>query len=82
VAYENKAFDARAEVNNAQSEFIVDPCFALGPIKRTPDGNQLAPESGVIVDHPNIQGNRDLRREAHQWDDPVVRVIVQRVRIE
>lgn len=82
VAYENQAYDARAEVNNEQSEFIVDPCFAVGPIKRTPDGNQLAPESGVIVDHPGIKGVADLRPEAHGWNPPVVRVIVQRVRIE
>lgn len=82
VAFENQAYDARAEQNNERFELIVDPCQSIGPIKRPPDGNQLAPESGVIVAHPGIQGNGDLRREAHQWDNPVVRVIVQRVRIE
>ncbi len=82
VAFTNQAYDARAEVNNERFDHIVDPCHAIGPIKQPPDGNQLAPESGVIVVHPGIQGNGDLRREAHQWDSPVVRIIVQRVRIE
>lgn len=82
VAYTTGAYDARAEVNNERSEFIVDPCFAAGPIKRPPDGNQKAPESGVIVPHPGIQGNADLVKEAHAWDSPVVRVIVKRVRVE
>lgn len=82
VAFTNQAYDARAEVNNERSEFIVDPCFAAGPIKRPPDGNQKEPESGAIVAHPGIQGNADLRPEAHAWESPVVRVIVKRVRVE
>lgn len=83
VAFTNQAYDARAEVNNERSEFIVDPCFAApGPIRRPPDGNQNAPESGAIVTHPGIQGSADLRPEAHAWESPVVRVIIKRVRVE
>jgi hypothetical protein len=82
VAFETQAYDARAEVNNEKFEFIVDGCTAAGPIKRPPNGNQFAPENGVIIPHPGIQGNADLRREAHGWEGPVVRIIVQRVRIE
>ncbi len=80
ATFEERAYDARAEVNNEQSPFIVPGCSAFGPLDLPLDGNMKAPEDGVIVDHPGLQGNGDLPAIA-QWTAPVIRVTIQRVRI-
>jgi hypothetical protein len=80
VTFTEKAYDARAEVNNERSPFIVPGCSAFGPVNLPIDGNALAPETGVIVEHPGIQGNADIPVTA-RWTNPVIRVTVKRVRI-
>lgn len=73
------AYDARAEVNNEQSAFIVPGCSAFGPANLPLDGNRKAPEQGVIVEHPGIKGIADLKPAVVGWTGPVLRVTVQRV---
>lgn len=80
VTFTGVAYDARAEVNNEQSPFIVPGCSAFGPVNLPIDGNALAPESGVIIEHPGLQGTGDLPAVA-QWTNPVLRVTVKRVPI-
>jgi hypothetical protein len=82
VMFTEKAYDARAEVNNEQSPFIVPGCSAFGPANLPLDGNRLAPESGAIVEHPGIKGTADLRPDVVGWKDPVIRVTVQRLRVD
>jgi hypothetical protein len=82
VAFTEKAYDARAEVNNEQSPFIVPGCSAFGPALLPVDGNRKAPESGAIVEHPGIRGVGDLRPEVVAWQGPVLRVTVQRLRVD
>jgi hypothetical protein len=81
VSFTEKAYDARAEVNNEQSPFIVAGCSAFGPLDLPIDGNAKAAETGVIVEHPGIQGNADIPVTA-RWTNPVIRVTVKRVPIQ
>jgi len=78
VSYTGSALDAGAEVNNERFDHIVEPCHAIGPKKSPPDGQRLAPETGVIRPHPGIQGVADLDRTLHSWPDPVVRITITR----
>ncbi len=73
-------YDAGTEVNDELSTHIVDPCFAIGPTSRSPDGNLRTPESGVITLHPGITGVGDLVPAVHGWTNPVAQITVQRVK--
>lgn len=75
-----KGYDAATEVNDELSTNIVDPCFAIGPTSRPPDGNLRTPETGVITLHPGITGVGHLVPALHGWTNPVARITVQRVR--
>jgi hypothetical protein len=73
-------YDAGTEVNDQLSTHIVEPCFAIGPTSRPPDGNLRTPETGAITMHPGITGVGDLAPAAHGWTNPVARITVQRVK--
>ena len=73
-------YDAGTEVDDELSTHIVDPCFAIGPTSRAPDGNLRTPEHGVITMHLGIRGIGDLIPAVHGWKDPVARITIQRVK--
>lgn len=85
VVYELNGYDAGTENNTEQSEDIVDPCSALGPISLAgdPNGNEDAAVDTTphqpIQHHPNITGNGDLSVQAHGWADPVAKVTIMRI---
>lgn len=76
------AYDAGTEANIEQTTYLTDSCNGIGPVPFPlgPDGNMRAPEDGVIRKHPGIAGGAFLDQAAHGWDNPVIRVTVQRIR--
>jgi len=79
VVYYAAGYDAGTEANDERSASIVDPCFAIGPTARPPDGNARPQTAGVIEHHAGIQGGADLDPSAHGWQNPVARITIQRV---
>ena len=80
------SYDAGREENTEVSEDLVDPCSALGPtkLKGDPDGNVddgtvATSPMQPIADHPGINGNGELTKDAHGWDDPVAKVTITRL---
>jgi hypothetical protein len=75
-------YDAGTENNTENSEDIVDPCTALGPVSLSgdPDGNEDAAVETTphqsIQHHPNIAGMGELTVADHGWTDPVTKVTV------
>jgi hypothetical protein len=76
------AYDAGTHENVEQTEYLVDSCHGIGPVPFPdgPDGNMRAPEEDVIRKHPGIAGDGFLDPAVHGWEDPVIRVTVQRIR--
>ncbi len=73
-------YDAGTEANDELYTSIVDPCGGIGPVAVPGDGmNNRTPTSDVITHHPGIQGGGDLVA-AHEWEDPVLKVTVRRLR--
>ena len=72
-------YDAGTEVNDELAGSIVPPCFAIGPVQGPVGGAGHTAENGVVHRHPGIQGIADLT-SAHQWNEPVARVMVQRIK--
>ena len=78
------AHDARTEMNTEDFEDLVPPCQAAIGIssddKGTGAGSEETAEDGVVIPHPGIIGEEDLKREVHDWADPVVRIDIVRMR--
>ena len=72
-----RAYDAGTEMNTEVYADLVVPCDGLG---QTFDTNPLLAENGVVHRHAGIQGGADLVPAVHGWDDPVVKVTIERVR--
>jgi hypothetical protein len=80
VTYYGTAYDAGTERNNQLWSSMPDGCNALGPLPRDPDGqNNRDLTDDPIMMHPGIvPGVGDLGA-AFAWNDPVVKITVQRV---
>lgn len=83
--FELVGWDAGRENNTEQSEDIVDPCSALGPVPLSgdPNGNRdtqvaTVPPEAIHL-HPGIAGSGDLSRAMHGWSNPVARVTIERL---
>ena len=76
-------YDAGTEANDELYTSIVDPCGGIGPVAVAADGqNNRTATDGVITHHPGIQDVGDLDSNEHGWEDPVLKVTVQRLRID
>jgi hypothetical protein len=69
--FEVGAYDAGTEVNDELAAHIP------GPVGNSPF--QRAPEGGVIMHHPGVQGGADLVPGVHGWEGPVARITIERV---
>ncbi len=74
------AYDAGTHENIEETEYLADSCGSIGPVFFPPDGNMRAPEQDVIRKHSGIAGGAFLDPAIHGWEDPVIRVTVQRMR--
>jgi hypothetical protein len=72
------AYDAGTEINTEKYEDLVPPCDGLG---QTGESNPELAQNGVVRRHRNIKGHGDLTRADHGWDDPVIKVSVERVQV-
>lgn len=87
AVFETTAYDAGSEPNTEQYADIVDPCQVIGPDTGPPpipNGNDT-PEGdvGTIQPHGGIQGiatEEGLDPALHNWDDPVARITVRRIK--
>ena len=75
-------YDAGTEDNDQLFTSIVDPCGGIGPVSVAPDGlNNRTATDDVISHHPGIIGGvGDLDPAEHGWDNPVLKVTIQRVK--
>jgi hypothetical protein len=76
-------YDAGTEMNTEDLGDIVPPCQGLvgvtGSDPGTGNSDPLLLEGGVVHQHAGIIGDADLDPSVHGWDDPVVRVVVERI---
>jgi len=72
------AYDAGTEINTESYVDLVPPCDGLG---QTGESNPSLAQNGVVRRHRGIKGHADLTKADHGWDDPVVKVTVERVRV-
>jgi len=77
VAY-GIGYDAGTEINTEAYVDLVPPCDGLG---QSGASDPLLAENGVVRRHRGIKGVGDLTVKDHGWDDPVVKVTVERVRV-
>jgi Spondin_N len=66
------AYDAGSEKNNELAAFIPGPCCGNAFVRD--------PEGELIHRHPGIAGTGDLAVGLYDWDDPVAKITVKRVR--
>ena len=74
-----EGYDAGTERNDELAASIVPPCFGIGPVKGLVGGAGRTAQNGVVRHHRGIRGIADLT-SAHDWDGPVARVTVQRIK--
>ena len=78
--YWARSYDSGTELNDELFTSIVDPCGGIGPVAAAPDGeNNRTPTQGVVRPHRRIHGVGDLFPDDHGWNDPVAKVVVQRI---
>jgi Spondin_N len=71
------AYDAGTEINTQAFADLVPPCsnFTSG----TGMSNPALAENGTVKHHPGITDDGDLSPETHGWEDPVIKVTIERV---
>lgn len=78
------AYDARTEMNTEDFADLVPPCQGAIGISSDDEGtgesNPAIAENGIIIPHPGIMGKADLIPEIHDWENPVVKIDVVRVK--
>ncbi len=72
------SYDAGTEINTESYADLVPPCDGLGGSGMS---DPALAEDGVVHPHPGIAGGADLTDADHGWDDPVLRITVERVRV-
>lgn len=78
-----RAYETRTEMNTEDFADIVPPCQGLSGVSSddagTGQSNFAIAEGGVVIPHPGIVGGNDLQRRVHDWNDPVAKVVIERV---
>jgi hypothetical protein len=80
-----KAYDVRTEMNTEDFANMVPPCQeAIGINSEDDDGtgesDPTISEDGVIIPHPGIMGDNDLMPSIHGWNNPVVKIEIERMK--
>jgi len=77
------SYDARSEMNTEDFANMVPPCQGLIGVSSGDPGtgmsDPLLAEDGVVIPHPGINGGVDLHREVHGWNDPAVKIVIERM---
>ena len=71
------AYDAGSEVNDELCANIPGPPFACSG-----EGFNAETGEGYVYIHPGIQGNGDLDSSAYDWNNPVAKIAIKRVKAE
>jgi len=71
------AFDAGTENNDELCDNIPGPPFAC-----TGEGFNTESGEGYVYIHPGIQGNGDLDSAAYDWNNPVAKITIKRVKAD
>lgn len=78
------AYDARTEQNTEDFADIVPPCQGLIGVTSDDPGtgttDPLLAEEGFVIPHVGIHGGADLQPQVHDWSDPVVKIVIERIR--
>ncbi len=78
-----RAYDARTEMNTEDFADMVPPCQGLIGVSSADDGigmtDPTLAEDGIIIPHPGIIGGTDLLPGVHGWNDPVAKIIIERI---
>lgn len=69
------AYDAGSEVNDELCDNIPGPPFAC-----TGEGFNTESGEGYVFIHPGIQGNGDLDSATYDWNNPVAKITIKRIR--
>lgn len=77
VAY-GRSYDAGTEINTQDFDDLVPPCSGI-PGVGTGVSNPALAESGRVHFHDGITSRGDLTPEANGWEDPTIRVTIERV---
>ena len=77
IAY-GRAFDAGSEINTQDFDDLVPPCSGI-PGTGTGMSNPALAENGTVKSHSGITYRGDLTPEANGWDDPAIKVTIERV---
>ena len=73
--YQSAAYDAGSEDNNEMCAFIPGPPCMNGAGMRDTDGAE-----GYVYIHSGIHGSADLMASVRDWNNPVAKITVRRVR--
>ncbi len=71
------AYDAGTEENDELCDNIPGPPFAC-----TGEGFNAESGEGYVYIHPGIQGNGDLESSAYDWNNPVAKITIKRVKAD
>ncbi len=78
-----RAYDARTEMNTEDFADMVPPCQGLIGVSSADGGTGMTDpalaEDGIIIPHPGIIGGADLLPGVHGWNDPVAKIIIERI---
>jgi hypothetical protein len=78
VTVYGRAFDAGSEINTQDYDDLVPPCSGI-PDTGTGMSNPALAENGTVKHHKGIKNLGDLTPEANGWEEPVLKVTVERV---
>lgn len=73
-----RAYDAGSEINTQDFDDLVPPCSGI-PDTGTGMSNPALAENGKVKYHNGIANRGDLTPEANGWEDPVIKVTIERV---
>jgi len=73
-----RAFDAGSEINTQDFDDLVPPCSGI-PGTGTGMSNPALAENGTVQGHSGIADRGDLTPEANGWEDPAIKVTIERV---
>ena len=72
-----RAYDAGTEINTQSFADLVPPCS--NSTSGTGTSNPALAENGTVQRHDGITETGDLSPTTHGWDDPIIKVTIERV---
>lgn len=77
------AYDAGTEINTEDFADLVPPCQIFGGVSSGEPGtgtsNPALAQNDIIRPHRGIIGGSDLLPEVHGWDEPVAKIVIERL---